>query len=111
MDAVDRLCERVGVTAERLIPELWRYRVVMGWMWLCISIIVCAVCFLAMWKTLKKADSNWLEWGTGETVVIIGGFWFGVIFGVIMVFNICDLIGMYVAPESSTICYILKELR
>lgn len=62
-------------------------------------------------EDVKESGFRLVRMGEWRNRWIVCGFVFGVLFGVIMVFNICDLIGMYVAPESSTICYILKELR
>ena len=105
---IEKLCEKFGVTVEKLVTELFKYHTAMGWVCLAIwFLIILATIFLsAKYKTkwIKACENN--EWFTLAIVVPIGVS----ITGVISIpYIIIDLIGWYVSPVASALNILMAK--
>ncbi len=99
--AIEKLCEKFGVTANYLVDELRRYYTTMDKIGLAfwITALVLAVVILVMGSKKRWFDLNsWL----GMILTLVTGVIL-VLGIVITLYMVIDLVGWYVSPISKTI--------
>ena len=101
-DALNILCEKLGVTSEYLVNELARYSITMDWIGIIIGafllIITTISCIVFKDKLGRLIDLS--DWGIPIIIIIV------IIYTSTLIILPCcivDLIGWYVSPVSCAI--------
>ena len=99
--AIEKLCEKFGVTANYLVDELCRYYTTMDKIGLAfwITALILAIVIL-----VKKKKKEWLNLDTRRGMILI--LVIGVILGlgiIITPYMVVDLVSWHVSPISKTI--------
>ena len=104
-ETINKLCEKLGVTADYLISELARQAITLDWIgiifWLVLSILVTIICIIFKDKIedLFCFDSLW-------TLLIVIPIIIYIITLVAVPFCVLDLISWHISPVASAIKYI-----
>lgn len=107
-EAIEKLCEKFGVTIGYLIPRVQRYGIVSN----AVEIIICAVIIIGyvlfIKSLIRKYDDLEIIDDPLELVIMFGGGIAMVIAFIVMVFGIHDLIEWIYAPEIGLYDIIVK---
>lgn len=104
-ETINKLCERLGVTADYLVNELAKQTMTLDWIgiffWLGLSIFVTIICIIFKDKIedLFCFDSLW-------TLLIVIPIIIYIITLVAVPFCVLDLISWHISPVASAIKYI-----
>lgn len=104
-EAINKLCERLGVTADYLVNELAKQSMTLDWIgiffWLGLSILITIICIIFKDKIedLFRFDSLW-------TLIIVIPIIIYLITLVAVPFCVLDLISWHISPVASAIKYI-----
>ena len=104
-ETINKLCERLGVTADYLVNELAKQSMILDWIgiifWLVLSILVTILCivFKDKVKDLLRFDNLW-------TLIIVIPIIIYIITLVAVPYCILDLISWHISPVASAIKYI-----
>ena len=112
-EALEKLCEKIGVTAEQIVPEVSRYLTVRY----AAELIVCVVIFvvsltvaLKVWKRNSDkglSDMGDMVWGVVGGTVVGGAVAF--FMAIIVWALVIELIGIAVSPTSAVVRYLLGK--
>ena len=99
--AIEKLCEKFGVTANYLVDELCRYNTTMNKIGLAFWIIALVLAVVILIIGSKKRWFNLDTWRGLILILVIGVILF---LGIILIpYMVVDLVGWYVSPISKTI--------
>ena len=99
--AIEKLCEKFGVTANYLVDELCRYSTTMNKIGLAFWIIALVLAVVILIIGSRKRWFNLDTWRGLILILVIGVILF---LGIILIpYMVVDLVGWYVSPISKTI--------
>lgn len=111
---INALCEKLGVAADILVPEMARYyiaRLTFITLIETISIIILAiVCARIMKWILSKTDADWYEWSDKAIYIFLANMIPGILLLFLLVSALsgaADLIGWIASPTASAVREIL----
>ena len=105
---IEKLCEKLGTSAQFLIPELAKLNIAIN-IYTIIACIIAAVVLaaLGMWGVKNRKD----EFDTTHEIIAIVAFVCCVIAVVLVIVAGCDLIGWFVSPEAMAFKQIIDTLK
>ena len=113
-EIINTLCEKLGVAANVLVPEMTRYyiaRLAFTTLIETIFVIILAiVCARIMKWILSKTDADWYEWSDKALYILFADMIPGILLMFLLVSvlsNAADLIGWVVSPTASAVREIL----
>ena len=104
-ETINKLCERLGVTADYLVNELAKQTMTLDWIgiffWLGLSIITTILCIV-----FKDRLEDLFDFDTLWTLLIVIPIIIYIITLVAVPFCVLDLISWHISPVASAIKYI-----
>lgn len=104
-EIIDKLCEKLGVTADYLVSELAKQSITMDWIgiifWGVLSIITTILCIV-----FKDRLEDLFDFGTLWTLLIVIPIIIYVVTLVAIPCCVMDLISWHISPVAATIKYI-----
>lgn len=100
-EIINKLCEKLGVTANYLVDELYRYYTTMDKIgmafWITASVLAVVILVIGLKKEWFSSDT----WRGVILVIVAGAI---LIFGIVITpYMVIDLVGWHVSPVSKTI--------
>lgn len=107
-EVINNICDKLGILASELIPEMGKMEVAEYGSICAIAIIILLVAVLMLIIGMKKNKEDQRN-ETGGTLIILGGFL--IIATVIpLIFIIPDFVGWIASPKAKTFEYVLSKL-
>ena len=104
-EIIDKLCEKLGITADYLVSELAKQSITMDWIgiifWGVLSIITTILCIV-----FKDRLEDLFDFGTLWTLLIVIPIIIYVVTLVAIPCCVMDLISWHISPVASAIKYI-----
>ncbi len=104
-ETINKLCERLGVTADYLVNELAKQSMTLDWIgiifWSVLSIIITVLCI-----AFKDKLENLLDFSTLWTLIIAIPIIIYIIALVAIPYCVIDLISWHISPIANAIRYI-----
>ncbi len=104
-EAINKLCEKLGVTADYLVSELARYSITMDWIgiifWGVLSIVTTILCI-----AFKDKLEDLFDFGTLWTLIVVIPIIIYIVTLVAIPYCVIDLISWHISPIASAIRYI-----
>ena len=107
---IDNLCERFGVTAQFLIPEIARYQIaVCGFGAFCglVGIIVFIILARKSLRLARDAEDPESGWYAGFTISIA----LTLLFVLIFTLNLADVVGWATSPYGAMVNMLMRVLK
>lgn len=121
MEIINQIASKLGVAAEYIAPELARLKITEGIVGIAISIIVLALVYMAIAKTLKYlrhlSDDDKRSWVDKSDMqigcmMLIGFLSIVGVFAAFAFFDgISELSGWIASPTAKSIEYVMRALR
>ena len=121
MEIIDQIASKLGVAAEYIVPELARLKITEGIVGIATSIIVLALVYMAIAKTLKYLrylsdddERSWVDKSDMQMgcMMLIGFLSIVGIFAAFAFFDgISELSGWITSPTAKSIEYVMRALR
>ncbi len=104
---IDNVCDKLGILASELIPEMGKMKAAELGSMCGIAVILLLVALAMLVIGTKKNKEGWSE--TGDTLMILGGFLLVATVIALIVFT-PDFIGWLVSPKAKTFTYVLSKI-
>lgn len=121
MEIINQIASKLGVAAEYIAPELARLKITEGIVGIATSIIVLALVYMAIAKTLKYLrhlsdddERSWVDKSDMQIgcMMLIGFLSIVGVFAAFAFFNgISELSGWIASPTAKSIEYVMRTLR
>lgn len=100
---IDKLCEKLGTTAQCLIPEMAKMGIAEAIVGIIFLVIILAVLIHLFPKSLKRDDRECSSWSIALTVVMVAD--------VIMLWcSVFDLVGWITSPTAKAVKEIINTV-
>ena len=107
-EVINNICDKLGILASELIPELGRMKVAEASTEIVILAVILIVSVIMLVAGTKKGRADWTD-GAADVLIIAGGT--GIVIAmVILAFVIPDLVGWIASPKAKTFAYVLSKL-
>lgn len=107
-EVINNICDKLGILASELIPELGKMKVAELGSACGIAIVILLVAVTTLVAGMKKHKKNWLD-ETGDTLMIFGGLL--TIIGLIaLILIIPEFVGWLVSPKAKAFAYVLSKI-
>ena len=105
---INNICDKLGILASELIPEMGKMKVAEHGCECAIVVIILLVAVVMLIVGIKKSKKDWRH-ETSDAMIILGGV---LIFATVMVLIIIvpDLVGWLVSPKAKTFAYVLSKI-
>lgn len=107
-EVINNICERLGILASELIPEMGRMKIAECGCITIITFIALIIAVVVFAIGMKKNKEGWVD-DTADALMIIGGFAIAV--GIIaLLIVVPDFVGWMVSPKAKTFAYVLSKI-
>ena len=117
-EIINALCEKLGVAADILVPEMARYYIArLAFLTLIetiIAIILAIVCARIMKWILSETDADWYDWSDKAIWIFLANMIPGILLLFLLVSacsNAADLIGWIASPTASAVREITSLIK
>ena len=100
---IDNLCEKLGTTAQCLIPEMAKMGIAEAIVGIIFSVIILAVLIRLFPKTLKRDDKECSSWSIVLAVVMVADV-------IILWCSVYDLAGWITSPTAKAVKEIINTV-
>lgn len=100
---IDKLCEKLGTTAQCLIPEMAKMGIAEAIVGIIFSVIILAVLIYLFPKTLKRDDRECSSWSIVLSVIMVADV-------IILWCSVCDLTGWITSPTAKAVKEIINTV-
>ena len=100
---IDNLCEKLGTTAQCLIPEMAKMGIAEAIVGIIFSVIILAVLIRLFPKTLKRDDKECSSWSIVLAVVMVADV-------IILWCSVFDLVGWITSPTAKAVKEIINTV-
>lgn len=107
-EIINNICDKLGILASELIPEMSKMKIVELGVTIAIIILILIGAIIMLIVGAKQLNDDYLS-DSGQALMLIGGFLVVVLLIVLLVI-VPEFIGWKVSPEAKSFVYILEKI-
>lgn len=107
-EVINNICERLGILASELVPEMGRMKIAEFECAIIITFIILIIAVVVFAIGMKKNKEGWVD-DTADAMMVISGF--AIAGGIIaLLIVVPNFVGWMVSPTAKTFAYVLSKI-